>query len=76
MNTGYPIHKAYKIQQNIQNMGTPSTGRSDKGKPKLIKTLEKEEMRCRGNEAQLIENFKFYFDENTGKAIGFLDKRD
>ena len=67
--------KTYKVRTLLNEINeekrTPETGTSNKMGGHLKKTLEREEGKCKGKEEKLISNFKFCFDEGTGKALGF-----
>ena len=69
----YKLHYLMKMLGGDQ-FATPSTGYS--ADQNVLKSLEDEEENCNGDEEQLISNFKFCFNEETGKAIGFQPTKD
>ena len=83
LNIGHlTMTKTYKVRTIISEIkserATPNTGTPEpiqNTSMRVKTTLDKEEMACRGKEEQLISNFKFCFDLQSGKAIGFQEKK-
>ena len=65
---GNMLNKSMKGRSN----NSSSTGASEGQIPKLLTSLEKEAASCKGSE--LISKYKICFDQETGRAIGFLRK--
>ena len=65
----YKYTTLYKVRKC--KTSTLSTENSEKLTPKMRTDLKNEESKFKGDEGQLINNFKLCFDEVTGRAIGF-----
>ena len=78
MTNKYKINSRIALMEEAISISqTPETGTGSGSleKKSMVKSLEFIEPHYSGSEEKLIKHFKFCFDEQTGKVVGFQHKQ-